>query len=380
MKKLLVMKKNNSINIGRIEDGKLVNFTIYNKNNVSLAGNIYVGRVEKIVKNAFAFINIGEDKTGFLDLGDNKEKDLVTIDGNKRKINIKQGDTILVQVDKDGTDIKGPALTSEVSIKGNSILMIINKNKTIGVSKKISSGEKRKELKKLGKQFQYSVIFRTETENMEIDEIVKEYKELEIIRNSIVDKAQYEKPPKLIKSGGNDMLSIIQKMSNDIEAIYVGNDGSEEFFSSCELKDLVIVEDSVNIFSSHYVQKYVDELYKKKLWLKSGGFIIIEYTEACTVVDVNTGKNISGGDREKIIFKTNVEACYIIAEQMRLRNLSGIIIVDFVDMRIKENKGRLLEKMKKIVKNDKVPVEVHGLSNLGLMEITRKKTSESIKL
>ncbi len=379
MNKLLVMKNKDFINIGRVEDGKLVDYKIFDKKKVSLVGNIYIGRVEKIVKNAFAFVNIGEEKSGFLDLGDNKERDLITIDNGKRKINIKQGDTLLVQVDKDGTDIKGPALTSEISIRGNSIVVIMNKEKSIGVSKKIADMEKRKELKKLGKSFDKSVIFRTETESMDLNEIIEEYKNLELVYESIIKRSQYELPPKLMESGDNDVLSIIKRLDKNIESIYVGNDGCESLFDSTTYMDKVIVEDSVNIFSSHFIQKYVDELYKKKLWLKSGGFIIIEYTEACTVIDVNTGKNISGNDREKIIFKTNIEACYIIAEQMKLRNLSGIIIIDFVDMRIKENKSRLIEKMKKIVSRDKVPVEIHGLSNLGLMEVTRKKTNEPIR-
>ncbi len=369
MKKLLISKKENKIFFVKSFDGEVVKTFAIDLDNVSKVGNIYVGKVETVIKNSFAFVNLGSGKNGFININDNKEQKLAKV---------KQGDDILVQVVRDETEIKGASLSSEIVLRGKYIMCVHGEDKQIGISKKITDTNLKKRLRKAANDFKYGVVFRTEAMFISKEEIINEYYELEKHLDSLLVKEKHELAPKLIfKQDNADIVSKVLEMSNDCEKIIVN---SEELYNDInveELKDKLVYENVDDLHSEHFVKKQVDELFHKKVWLKSGAFLIIEYTEAFVIVDVNSGKNIKEKDKELLALKTNKEAIVKIVEQVSLRNLSGIILVDMIDMKDVNNKEEIVKYTESLVSKD-TDFCIHGLTNLGILEITRRKRSEPI--
>lgn len=372
MKKLLIQTKENKIFLVKVFDGQVVKTMAINLDKESIVGNIYVGKVEKVVKNSFAFVNIGHNKNAFININDPKEEKIK---------NIHQSDDILVQVLRDETDIKGASLTSEIVIRGTYLMAILAEKRLVGISKKITDKSTKKRLRKIGDNFKHSVIFRTESEFVDSDIIIEEYKNLEKQLDNIISTHQYVLAPKLIldqeQNGG--FISKIDKFSSDCEKIYLTDNNLYEQLKDSSFFDKVELETTVDIFSFHYVKKQVDELFQTKVWLKSGGFLIIEYTEAFVIIDVNSGKNIKEKEKDSLAFNVNKEAVTEAFKQIELRNLSGIILIDLIDMKTHAHREQILHLAKELVKYD-TDFTIHGLTTLGIMEITRKKRSDAIHL
>lgn len=370
MKKLLILANENRIFFVKVFDGVIDSTFAINLDNFSIMGNIYVGKVTKVIKNSFAFVNINQSKNAFININDAKEE---------RIKNVKEGDDILVQVVRDENGPKGAGLSSEILLKGKYVMVVHSENKVIGVSKKILSKSSKKRLKKLGDNFLYSVVFRTEAEDAKDEEILEEYGLIASKMDTILEKYKYQIAPKLIldqeQKGG--FLGRTIKLSEDVEKIYINSKSFYDELKESELSDKVILDESPDLFSNHYVKKQIDELFHKKVWLKSGGFLIIEYTEAFVIIDVNTGKNVKEKDKELLFFNTNKEALTETIKQIELRNLSGIILIDLIDMRKQGHKDEIISLAKSLVKYDS-DFSIHGLTNLGILEITRKKRNEPI--
>ncbi len=369
MNKLLITKNKNKIFFVKTVDSKVVKTKAIDTDNVSIVGNIYVGRVERVIKNSFAFVNIGRDKNAFININDKKE---VKLD------NVKQGDDILVQVLRDENELKGASLTSEIVIRGKYIMCVNSTEKQIGISKKIGDTNLKKKLRKLANAFKYSVIFRTEAKDAEFDNIESEYNELEKILDELLLKETYEKAPKCIyaQEQNSSLLKNIAELSSEVEKIITNNlSVYEELKNDTTLN--IEYDDSTDLFSAHFIKKQIDELFYKKIWLKSGAFLIIEPTEAFVIIDVNSGKNIKEKDKELLALKTNKEAMQKIHEQVDLRNLSGIILVDMIDMKNMDSKNELVKYCENVVKRD-TDYTIHGLTNLGILEITKRKRLEPI--
>lgn len=370
MKKLLILATENRIFFVKVFDGVVTSTFAINLDNSSIMGNIYVGKVTKVIKNSFAFVNINQSKNAFININDAKEE---------RIKNVKEGDDILVQVVRDENGAKGAGLSSEILLKGKYVMVVHSENKVVGVSKKILSKSCKKRLKKLGDNFSYSVIFRTEAEEANNEEILEEYELIASKMDIILDKYKYQIAPKLIldqdQKGG--FLGKTIKLSEDAEKIYINSKLFYEELKESELSDKVILDESPDLFSSHFVKKQIDELFQRKVWLKSGGFLIIEYTEAFVIIDVNTGKSVKEKDKELLFFNTNKEALIETIKQIELRNLSGIILIDLIDMRKQGHKDEIISLAKSLVKYDS-DFSIHGLTNLGILEITRKKRNEPI--
>lgn len=370
MDKLLISSNNNKIFLVKVFDGKVVDTLAFDLLNRSILGNIYVGKVTKIVKDNFAFVNINHSKNAFININDKKEEKVK---------NVKEGDDILVQVVRDATDNKGPAVTSEIVIKGENLMIVYDYDKKIGVSKKILSKNVKKRLKKLGEKFSRSVIFRTEAEFASEEDILLEYDKLLVKLEELIEKHKYHLAPKLLvdqnKDGG--IFKRVEEFSKDVETIFLCDENLYNDLKDTSLNEKLVLEKTNDIFCEHFVRKQVDEIFQKKVWLKSGGFIIIEYTEAFVIIDVNSGKNIKEKDKDQLSFNTNREAIVEIFNQIKLRNLSGIILVDLIDMKKSTHKDEILSMCKNIVKLD-TDYTIHGLTSLGILEITKKKRSDPI--
>lgn len=370
MNKLLIQKDCNKIFFAKSFDGDVIGTMAIDTDNVSIVGNIYVGKVDKVIKNSFAFVKIGMSKNAFININDKKEKSIESI---------KEGDDILVQVLRDQTEIKGANLSTEIVLKGQYIMVVHSFEKQVGVSKKITNTNVKKRLRKLGNTFKYGVVFRTEAEHILKEEIVEEYNNLEKQLDELLLKEKHELAPKLVykKEDNYNVLSKVIELSSDCEEICVNDKGFYEELICNEINNKLIFNETKDIFSYHYVKKQIDEIFYKKIWLKSGGFLIIEYTEAFVVIDVNSGKSIKEKNKEILALKTNKEAILKIMDQIVLRNLSGIILIDLIDMKSDDNKKEIINFAKDLVNHD-TDFSIHGLTNLGILEVTRKKRGEPL--
>ncbi len=381
--KQLVIEKNNSINkFIMLEDNKLIDLIVEDTEKKSLVNNIYCGRVLNIVNKNFAFINIGLEKNAFLDLSDAKEQLQVDDLGNKRKLNLKQGDSVLVQVLKDATSEKGVAVTTQINLKGEYLAIFKAHENQIGISKKIKDADERERLKEIGNNLtngEYSLIFRTNSKNICYEEIQKEYFKLKDGLNKLFEQGNFVKPPFLIKNEKNGVLSTAKEILTEDTVKIISNEESvlEELENSINIETEYMSGEKYLKFLQ-IADKQINKLFNKNIWLKSGGFIVIEETEACVVVDVNTSKSVKSKKHKEIALKTNKEAVDEIAKQLKFRNLCGMIIIDFIDMRQYKQKDELLKYAKYIFNKDRTKTFVVNITELGLMQITRKKTREPI--
>ncbi len=364
--------------IVKLVDDNLEYVDITSKNKKSLVGNIYVGRIDKIVNKNFVFINIGDEKNAFLDLSDTKENLNIDFE-NSKKLKIKQGDKIIVQVLRDKTEEKGALVTTQINYQGSNIVVFRALTPTVSASKKLSD-EKRDKLKKLGRKMQsenFSILFRTSSGDVEASVLKEEYKQLVDEVSRLETVAQMQKPPMVLKSN-SFFAEVVSNLINDESEVVVNEknvyDEVRGYLDKNNFENNLILDEKPLI--TYDIQKHIDKLFHKRIWLKSGGFLFIEQTEAAVIIDINTGKNTKTKNRRKLIKETNTEAIIEIARQVKLRNLSGIIIIDLIDGKTFGDIEEMKDVAQKAFKGDNV--NVVGITSLGLLEVTRKRTSEPI--
>ncbi len=381
MNNILIEKNEKSVTIAVIENGELAE--IYNENNEEkrLEGNIYLGKVKNIVLGMeSAFVDIGENKNALIHIKDILPK-ASNITGNlyedtsKIKINkiIKPGEEIVVQVKKDCENQKGARVTKDIKLNGK-LVIFMPYSKFITISQKIEKEEEKERLKKIVKEIlpsEYGIIIRTAAENKNKEEIEKEIKKLISLWNDIQGKIEKIKnkgnsPAKLYDSSGIIGKIIVDLAENNLEKIYTNNKEISKEYP--ELKEKIeIIEKPLTKFEALNKIKF-----NRKIWLKCGGFITIDETEALTAIDVNSAKFTGKSDVEKTVLKVNMEASKEIAKQVRLRDIGGIIIVDFIDMLEETDRNKIRDYIIECFKNDRSKVQVLEFTKLGLLEITRK--------
>ena len=381
MNNILIEKNEKSVTIAVIENGELAE--IYNENNEEkrLEGNIYLGKVKNIVLGMeSAFVDIGENKNALIHIKDILPK-ASNITGNlyedtsKIKINkiIKPGEEIVVQVKKDCENQKGARVTKDIKLNGK-LVIFMPYSKFITISQKIEKEEEKERLKKIVKEIlpsEYGIIIRTAAENKNKEEIEKEIKKLISLWNDIQGKIEKIKnkgnsPAKLYDSSGIIGKIIVDLAENNLEKIYTNNKEISKEYP--ELKEKIeIIEKPLTKFEALNKIKF-----NRKIWLKCGGFITIDETEALTAIDVNSAKFTGKSDVEKTVLKVNMEASKEIAKQVRLRDMGGIIIVDFIDMLEETDRNKIRDYIIECFKNDRSKVQVLEFTKLGLLEITRK--------
>ena len=391
MQELLINVSNNRNEVLLVENGKLIERYIEEKGQERIEGNVYLGIVENVLPGMqAAFVNIGKDKNTFIHIRDVIPKVSLQT-GNKNenfeKYNIKdylkEGMPILVQVKKDSTNKKGARISTHLTIPGRFVVIMPNEP-FITISQKINGQDERNRLKEIVSTSipeKYGAIIRTSAQNKPEEEIVRDiqktiekYEKIEKKYNDIVNNKQKYSPQIIFKSEDLIERILIDLMDQELYRIVTN---SEEMYKKIENKlkeenkDLKIDLES-NIYNLYSLEKEIEELEKRKVWLKCGGFITIDKTEALTAIDVNSGKYTGKKDLEQTIFTVNKEATIEIAKQLRLRDIGGIIIIDYIDMRNKENEEKIIELFKEQLKKDRSKTQIVGFSKLNLLEMTRK--------
>ena len=383
MLELIINKENDLENIILLQNGKIIEYYISTKEDRKrrLEGNIYIGKVGDIINGMqAAFVDYGGEKNGFIHLKDAMPQ----VDEKKQKLDdsmdiknvLKQNQKILIQVKKDSDNKKGARVSTHISLPGRYIVLMPN-IEFITISQKIENKERKDELIKLIKNNipeNFGAIIRTSAINANENEIKKDiknllekWKKIETKYNSNIDK------PTLIYESEN----IAEKMIIDIgiENIdKITTNSKEEFekLSKTNKTEKIVYKENKNLIEEYGIETQIQKIENRKIWLNCGGFITIDKTEALTAIDVNTGKFTGSKDLESTIFKVNKEATIEIAKQLRLRDIGGIIIIDYIDMKNKENKLKIEELLKENLKNDRAKTQIEGFTKLNLMELTRK--------
>lgn len=330
-------------------------------------GNIYLGVIKNIVKNINgAFVEFEKDEIGFLSM---------------RYKQYKIGDEVLVQIKKEATKEKRPMLSDQIELTGKYLVLTTDKP-SVGISNKIHQRERKDKLKKMMEAYitpEYGFIVRTQAMKALDEEIKAEVQILVQRYEELVHKRQYRAAPQMIATN-YDRLTVLtyDKRPELIDQIITDQ---EDIFEDLKEKGYEISlcsYEAGDINRRYRINHYLSEVFQRKLFMKSGGFLYIEQTEAMAVIDVNTGKSIGKKDQEAHIKKINLEAAKEVARQIRLRNLSGIIMVDFIDMKSEEDEKELLQVMQHYLDHDSKKAVAVDITKLGIMEITRKKEKNPI--
>lgn len=370
-----------------VENGELIEFHIESNNHNKIVGNIYKGQVVNVLSGMqAAFVDIGLHRNGYLYVGDYLV-DNSDISSFKlpSELKISTGDKILVQVVKDEVGAKGARITCNISLPGR-LLVLMPGMDYVGVSSKITDEEKRTELSAIVEAIRpknMGFILRTASENATEEEIAADASYLLSLWENIQEKYKSAKVKDCIHSEGNLYNRVIRDLyRKDINAIYVNDTSVYNEVKSLISRiagdsdtDIVKLYDRAgDMFTAFKLNTQIDRLTERQVWLKNGAHLVFDYSEALTVIDVNTGKFVGDNNLEETVFVTNMLAAKEIGRQLRLRNIGGIIIVDFIDMELEEHRKMVLETLKEILKEDRIKCTVMGMTNLGLVEITRKKT------
>lgn len=395
MREILVnVDEQNNKTIVVVENGKLIEKYQENYGEERLEGNIYLGKVENVLLGMqAAFVDIGKEKNTFIHIRDiipkasnetgNKNEPL-----NKHNIKnyIKTGMPILVQIKKDATSKKGARVSTHINLSGRYAVLMPNSD-FITISKKIEKETEKNRLLKIVKEIvpqNYGIIIRTSAKEKSEEEIKRDINNLIITWQEIVNK--YEKvkkqttftPQLIYKNQGIIEKLIIDLIDQDLSKVIVNEEKTYENIKkvlekiALETDVKVELKKEKNILNIYEIQEQLEKANNRKIWLKCGGFITIDKTEALTAIDVNSGKYVGTKDLEKTIFTVNKEATIEITKQIRLRDIGGIIIIDYIDMENKEDKAKILEILEENLKKDRSKTQVIGFTPLDLLEMTRK--------
>ncbi|MFZ9675821.1 MAG: Rne/Rng family ribonuclease, partial [Ilumatobacteraceae bacterium] len=355
-------------------------------------GNIYVGKVQNVLPGMeAAFVDIGTPKNAVLYRGDVQYDAEDIVDSQPRIEQILKGKQLIVcQVTKNPIGVKGARLTQEVSLPGRFVVLIPN-SKTYGISKRLPDAE-RKRLRSIldrVKPAEHGLIVRTAAETATEHELRADMTRLVEQWNDIEAKAKkangptllYREPPLAVRVIREEFNSDYRGVVIDDRQLYEDVRDYVQAFNP-ELADRVEYFDATSeglpIFEKHHVHEQIHKALDRKVWLPSGGSLIIEHTEALTVIDVNTGRNVGTSNLEATVFQNNLEAAEEVAHQLRLRDIGGIIVIDFIDMEIKENRKKVVEAFRSALSRDKTRTQVFDISELGLVEMTRKRIGEGL--
>lgn len=386
--KLVIVRKKRKIYSAYFENDDLVQINVENEESESILGNIYLGKVKNIVKNINAvFVEIEDKQMCYLSLSD-KEHPIFANKKNTDKVNV--GDNIIVQVSKEDVKTKAPVLTTNINFTGKYIILTHGKT-GLGISSKIKSEEERKRLKQIIKPFcddRYGFIVRTNAEGVLKEQLEQEINVLTVLYKNLLQfgihktcfSKLYEAPEGFLCDIRNENAEKLTEIVTDDKKIYKKILEYLNCYQREDLGKLRLYEDeSYSLERLYSIETKLDKALQKNVWLKSGGTLVIEPTEALTVIDVNTGKAIKGKKNMQATFlKINLEAAKEIAKQIRLRNLSGIIIVDFIDLEAAEDRKLLLKQLEEDLGKDPIKTSLVDMTPLGLVEITRKKVRKPL--
>jgi len=391
-----------------LEDRRLVELMHDRPDQGRLVGDIYQGKVEAVLPGIqAAFVDIGAEKAGFLHASDlDREDDDDDENGgnggngggrgrNRKEVPIqdliRQGQSVLVQVTKEPIGTKGPRLTTQISLPGR-FLVYMPGSSHVGVSRKIEDRAERSRLRKLAKDVvpkgKGGVIVRTVGEELNQDTFQKEFERLHQIWVKIQKKARTVEAPAIVHSDAKLISGVIRDLFSDkFEALIVDNQEIHaeiaRYIKNVDpdlLNRLQLYRDPLPLFDKHDINEEIHQAFQKKVTLPSGGYIIVEPTEALVSIDVNTGRftGKKKKDPEHTILKTNLDAAREIAKQLRLRDIGGIVVCDFIDMESQKNRDRVLHELRSHLGRDRAKTKAFEVSDLGLVEMTRQRVRPSL--
>lgn len=384
--------------IAILEDGRLAEIVYERPESNRLVGNIYKGVVNAVLPGLqAAFVDIGLEKAGFLhveDVAGRPNLDDYDDDDGERPAQrhdegktidqlLKTGQEILVQVTKEPISTKGPRLTAHLSFAGR-FLVCMPGSDFIGVSKKSRDPQQRRNLKKLIRDLkspECGYIVRTIGLNENENEFGIQMKQLESKWESCKTQSELVQAPSLVHQESDSSETTLRDyFSEDVDAVWIDDKnehrsviGYLKVLSGDVVDKVKLYEGDLSLFDHFGIEEELEKTFARRVQLKRGGYLVIDQTEALVSIDVNTGGKVRGKDQGKNINETNIDAAWEVAKQMRLRDLGGLIVVDFIDMDEEEDKENLVREFKKAIRVDKSPVSFSNLSQFGLMEITRKR-------
>lgn len=385
--------------IAFLENGVLIEFFTEKMNDNSMVGNIYKGRVARIVPGMdAAFVDIGLEKSAFLYVGDividrmmyeEFEDPGFTIEAPERIEGVlEEGQELIVQVSREPIGQKGTRVTSKITLPGR-LLVLMPSTEHVGVSRRIEQEDERKRLAVIMKEIcpkGFGIIARTASEGKTKEEMEGDLYFLKRVWESIQEKVKHMRAPSVLHQDLGVIFRVIRDLhSQNLKRIVVDDPLVFERIQVF-LKDLLpeqvcevsYFREKDPIFEAYGIEIEVSKLLQKKIWLKSGGYIVLDYTEALTVIDVNTGRYLGKKDLEDTILRTNLEAVKEIAYQIRLRNIGGIIIIDFIDMERKESREMVFQSLMEVLRKDRTKTFAYPISEIGLVQLTRKRTRHNL--
>lgn len=418
-KQILVNVEDNEIRAAFLEEDQLVDLFIERADDVSLVGNMYKGLVEDVVPGLkAAFIDIGLERRAFLHFSDfsleslepagrNKKGILERIFSSKGKKDrtkapfpsgakanpwkiLQKGQSLIVQVIKDEIGTKGPRVTTNISLPGRFLVLLPYPSQRGGISRKIENEKERQRLRQILSEIKTphrSFIIRTAGMGASDDAIKKDIGHLRNIWGNILRKFRQKGAPFLLYNERDILYRVVRDyFSEDIDEIIVDDPQTGKKIKTFLRKMIPSLSDRVFIFNQqtsllhHYnVERQIRRACERRVWLKSGGSVVFDETEAITAIDVNSGRYVSKRDQEKTVLKTNLEACKVIVQQLRLRDIGGIIVIDFIDMMDPENQRGVEREIQRFLKSDRAKSTCLAISEFGLMQMTRKRVRESLK-
>lgn len=390
MRELFIDKKNNKKVIALVENGKLQELYEEDENQKRMEGNIYLGKVKDVLPGMqAAFVDIGEGKNTFIHIKDIVPK-ASNITGNKNenlenyniKNYVKRDDTILVQVKKDSISTKGARATTHIHITGR-FVVLLPENEFITVSQKIEKKNEKERLINIVKEGignkKIGVIIRTAAEGKEKELIINDIKNtLKKLEYIIKQSKETKNVPRVILKSDTILEKILlDLMDNNLERIIVNNKATMELINqkvkeNYDNSKVKIESREGNILDTYDIAEQIEKMQNRKIWLRCGGFITIDKTEALTAIDVNSGKFTGKENLEQTVLKVNKEASIEIAKQLRLRDIGGIIIIDYIDMNEQKSKEEVIETLKESLKQDRAKTQIMEFTKLNLLEMTRK--------
>lgn len=387
MTEIIIQTVENGKQIALIQNGKLIEYYEEDKEYRRREGNIYIGIVKDVINGMqSAFVDIGTEKNSFIHLKDilpkvDETKEIPNQNIEISKI-VKTNQKLLVQVKKDSNEKKGARVSSHINLPGKYIALLPNTD-IVTISQKIEDKKEQERLLKLVKENLSQgngAIIRTSAQNKE-KEVIEDIKKVEKKWNDIIQTSINPelKEPQLLYKSEDILEKMLMDLANkDVKKVTVNDLNVKKELEAFkkenhEYSNLEIVLSKVeNLLDIYDLEKQIEKMQNRKIWLKCGGFITIDKTEALTAIDVNTGKYVGNQSLEQTIYKVNQEATVEIAKQLRLRDIGGIIIIDYIDMKNKENKEKIQNILEEELKKDRSKTQVEGFTKLDLMELTRK--------
>jgi ribonuclease G len=395
LKEIIVNVREEETRVAVIEDKVVVEVYIERSLNQRLVGNIYKGKVENVLPGMqAAFVDIGLEKNAFLFVEDvlpprnvgNHE--LSSVPGININDVLKEGQEILVQIAKEPLGTKGARVTTYITLPGRYLVLMPTVD-YIGISRRIEVEEERERLREVAERVRpphMGLIVRTVAEGLSEEELQQDIALLIRLWKKIQNRSYHGPVLNLIHKD----LELVQRILRDLFTEDIDNliiDSRYDYEKVMEfmeltsplLKGRVTLYEQDNLFEKFGVEEEIERILKSRVWLKCGGYIVIDQTEALTAIDVNTGKFVGSTNLADTVLKTNLEACIEIARQLRLRNIGGIIIIDFIDMQDTEHQGKVLQLLEVEIRKDKTKTNILGLTQLGLVEVTRKKVRQGLE-